>query len=71
MLIEPPVSSVSAQSHKFGQRISGNLGAHSFNVKGVFGVVTWLALFGTVVAGALVIMLLEISDGIWLFNQAP
>ena len=71
MSIEPPFPSVRAQRHKFGQGGGADLDTRSDNANGYFGVVTWLALLGTVVAGGLVIMLSEIPDAIWLFNQTP
>ena len=36
-----------------------------------FGVVSLMAVFGTVVAAVLVITSSEIPDAIWLFNQVP
>jgi hypothetical protein len=71
MSVEPPFSSVNARRHKFGKRVGGDLNTRSLEIDRYLAVVTWLALFGTVVAGALVITSSEISDAIWLFNQVP
>jgi hypothetical protein len=71
MSIEPPFSNVSAQRRKFGKRVGDDLNTRYLEIDHYFGVVTWLALFGTVVAGTLVITSSEIPDAIWLFNQVP
>ena len=68
MSIEPPIG---ARRHNSGKKVGGDLNTRSLNGGHYVGVVTWLALFGTVVAGALVITSSEISDAIWLFNQVP
>lgn len=71
MSIKPPFSSVGARRQNSGKKVGGDLKTRSLEIDRYFGVVTWLALFGTVVAGALVITSSEISDAIWLFNQVP
>ena len=71
MSIEPPFSSASERRRRFGKRVGGDFNTRSLEIDRYVGVVTWLALFGTVVAAALVITSSEISDAIWLFNQVP